>query len=105
MECLNQADSLVHRATDWEVIDGDLAEDTLGVNKEEATKSNALVLNQDVIGLSNRVVGVRDQRELEVRSEASLAPRLRSPGEVRVLGIRGGSCATINPLSQVSVHA
>jgi hypothetical protein len=36
LECLHKADDLVHAASDWEVVDGDLAQDAIGGDDEQA---------------------------------------------------------------------
>ena len=60
-------------------------EDALGVDDEEATESDTLLLNEDTIVAGNGHVLVRNQGELEVRTETALLARLSGPGEVRVL--------------------
>lgn len=94
LEGLDQTNGLVYRAANWEIVDSDLAEDTLGIDDEETTKSDTLILKQDIVGLSNLVVGVRNQGKLKIRTETALVARLSGPGEVRVLGVRGRSYAT-----------
>ena len=101
LEGLNQAHGLVDRAANWKVVNGDLTEDTLGIDNEKTTQSDALLLNQNVVVFSNLVVGVRNQGKLEVRTEATLVARLRSPGEMSVLRIGGSSCATNVMVSRV----
>lgn len=36
LECLDQAQGLLNRATDWKVIDGDLSQDAIVVNNEKS---------------------------------------------------------------------
>ncbi len=38
LECLDESQSLVDRATDRQVVDGDLAQDALRINNEQACK-------------------------------------------------------------------
>ena len=42
LECLNETESLIDGSSDGKVIDGDLAEDSVGVDDEETTVSDAL---------------------------------------------------------------
>lgn len=45
LESLNKTDSLLDIAADGQVVDGDLAEDTLGVDDEETAESDTLLLD------------------------------------------------------------
>lgn len=49
LECLDQSDSLIHGASNRQVIDGDLAENALGVNDEQATESDTLFLDENIV--------------------------------------------------------
>ena len=59
-EGLNQPQSLVHITADREIIDSDLAEDTLAVNDEEASECYATLLLVDLIGLEKRYTSLED---------------------------------------------
>lgn len=67
-------------------------QDTLGVNDEETTKGNALLLEEDTVVAGDLHVPVGDEGEGEVRAEATLLAGLGGPGEVRVLRVGGNSC-------------
>lgn len=91
MEGLDQADGLIHGTTDWQVVDGDLAEDTLGVNDEQSTERNTLFLDEDTIISGDLLVAIGNEGKLEIRAEASLLAGLCCPGQMRVDGISGDS--------------
>lgn len=82
LEGLDKADGLLDVAADGEIVDGDLSEDTLGVDDEEAAQGNTLVLNQDTVAARDLVGLVGDERKLQVRTKATLLARLLNPGEV-----------------------
>lgn len=89
LERLDEADGLVDGAADGEVVDGDLAEDALGVNDEEAAEGDALVLEEDTVVARDLHVPVGDQRELQVGAETALVAGLARPGEVGVGRVGG----------------
>ena len=68
-----------------------MAEDTLGVNDEEATKGDTFLLNENAVVARDLLVPVGNQRELEVRAQTALLAGLVGPGEVRVCGIGGNT--------------
>lgn len=82
LEGLDEADGLLDRATDGEVVDGDLTKGSLGVDEEETTEGNALVLEENTVVLGNLVVLVREEGKLEIRAEASLLAGEVSPSEM-----------------------
>jgi len=89
LERLNETNSFVDGASDGEIVDGDLTESSLGVDKEETTKRNTSILDQDAVVASDlhRLVG--DELELEIRSESSLVAVGVGPGKVRVFRVAG----------------
>ena len=50
-EGLDESQSFIHVTANWEVIDSDLAEDTLAVNDEKASECHASFLLVDLVGL------------------------------------------------------
>lgn len=68
LEGLDQTNGLIHGTTNREIVHGDLAENTLGIDNEEATKSDALILNEDVVIPGNLVCRVCKQGKLEIRT-------------------------------------
>ena len=85
LEGLDETDGLIDGTTDGEIVDSNLAENTLGVNDEETTESNTLVLNEDTVVTGDGHVPISNERKLKVRAETTLVAGLRGPGEVRVL--------------------
>jgi hypothetical protein len=80
LEGLDEADGLLDRAADGQVVDGDLAEGALRVDDEEAAKGDALVLEKDAVVAGDLVRLVGEERELEVRAEAALFAGQVGPG-------------------------
>lgn len=72
LESLDETDGFIDRTTDGEIVDSNLAENTLGVNDEETTESNTLVLDEDTVVTRDLHVSVSNERELEVRAETTL---------------------------------
>ena len=87
LESLDEPDGLVDRAADGEVVDGDLAERSLGVDQEQAAEGDTGVLDQDVVGARDGQVLVGDELEVEVGAEPALVARGVGPREVRVLRV------------------
>ena len=87
LERLDEADRLVDRATDGEVVDRDLAEGALGVDEEEAAEGNARILEEDAVVARDLHALVGDELELEVGAEAALVALGVGPREVRVLRV------------------
>ena len=87
LEGLDETDGLIDGTTDGEIVDSNLAENTLGVNDEEATKSDTFLLNENAVVARDLLVPVGNQRELEVGAQTALLAGLVGPGEVSVLRI------------------
>ena len=49
LEGLDKSEGFIDIAANWEIIDSDLADLALGVNDEEATESNSLILLEENI--------------------------------------------------------
>lgn len=62
-------------------------QNTLRINDEKATESNALILEEDTIVTGDGHVPVGDERKVEVGAETTLLAGLGGPGEVGVLGV------------------
>lgn len=76
LEGLDKTNGFIDGTTDGEIVDSNLTENTLGVNDEEATESNTLVLNEDTVVTRDAHVPVSNERKLEVRAETTLVARL-----------------------------
>lgn len=87
LEGLDDTDGLLDGAADGEVVDVHGAEGALGVDEEGATEGDALVLEEDTVGLRDRVVAVGQEAEVEVGAEAALLAGGLRPGEVGELGV------------------
>ena len=68
LEGLDETDGLIYRATDGQVIDSDLTEDTLGVNDEQSTKRNTLFLDEDAIISGDLLVAIGNEGKLKLRA-------------------------------------
>jgi hypothetical protein len=89
LESLDETDGLLDVAADGEIVDGDLAENTLGVDDEETAESDALVLDQNAVGAGDLGGLVGDEGELQVRTETALLAGLLDPGEMGEVGVGG----------------
>ena len=91
LEGLDKTESLLDGAADGKVVDGDLAEDTLGVDDEEATERNTLLLNENAVVTGNLLALVSEERKLEVGTETALLAGLGGPGKVGVVRVSRGT--------------
>ncbi|KUI58888.1 hypothetical protein VP1G_11002 [Cytospora mali] len=89
LEGLDQAEGLVDVAADGEVVDGDLAEDSLGVDDEETTQGDTLLLDQDTVVAGDLEVLVGNQRQLQVVTETTLLAGAFTPGQVGEVAVGG----------------
>ena len=89
MESLDETDGLLDVTADGEIVDGDLAENTLGVDDEETAESDALVLDEDTVGAGDLGGLVGDEGELQVGTETALLAGLLDPGEMGEVGVSG----------------
>lgn len=87
LEGLDDTDGLLDGAADGEVVDVHGTEGALGVDEEGATESDALLLEENTVGLRDRVVAVREEAEVEVGAKAALLAGGLRPGEVGELGV------------------
>lgn len=99
MEGLDKTDGLVNRASDGEIIDGDLAQGTLGIDDEQTAQGNALVFKEDAVVTGDGHVAVSNQGKLKVRAKTALLAALGSPGEMGELGVGGDTCRRQKMLS------
>lgn len=83
LEGIDQSESLVDGAANWQVVDGDLT-DVLGwVDDEETTEGNTNILEENTVLLAEGVVLVGDEWEVDV-SETSILAGSTGPGEETV---------------------
>lgn len=87
LEGLDDTDGLLDGAADGEVVDVHGAEGALRVDEEGATEGDALLLEEDTVGLGDRVVAVREEAEVEVGAKAALLAGGLRPGKVGELGV------------------
>jgi hypothetical protein len=67
-------------------------QDTLRVDDEEPTESDAGILEEDTVVARDLHVPIGNEGEGEIGAKATLLAGLGGPGEVRVLGVGGDSC-------------
>jgi hypothetical protein len=89
LEGLDETESLLDVAADGKIVDGDLAEDTLGVDDEETAESDTLVLDQDTVVTGDLGGLVGDEGELQVGTETTLLAGLLNPGKMSEVGVGG----------------
>lgn len=87
LERLDDTDRLLDGAADGEVVDVHGAKGALGVDEEGATEGDALLGEEDTVGLGDGVVAVSEETELQVGAEAALLAGSLRPGEVGELGV------------------
>ena len=92
LERLDKTDGLINGAAYGEIIDRDLAKDTLGIDNEEATESDTILLNEDTVVARDLHALVGEEGELEVGTETALLAGLGRPGKVSVVGVGRGTC-------------
>lgn len=91
LESLDETDGLLDIAADGQVVDGDLSEDALGVDDEQAAQGNALFLDEDAVAARNLLRSVGDKGKLQVRTQAALLSGLLNPGEVGEVRVGGNA--------------
>jgi hypothetical protein len=82
LEGLNETEDLINGATDGKIVDGDLADGTLGVDDEETTESNTSFLDKDTVVLGNGLGLIGEERDLHL-TKTTLLARSVDPGKVR----------------------
>ena len=92
LEGLHETESLLDGAADGQVVDGNLPEDTLGIDVEEATESDTVLLDQDTVVARDLHALVGEEGELEVGTETALLAGLGRPSKVSVVRVGGGTC-------------
>lgn len=88
LEGLHQPKSLVHAATDGQIVDGHLAQVLLLVDEEEAAEGDARFLVQHAIRTAHLHRLVCEQRDVHV-AQSTLLTRLVDPGQVGEVAVRG----------------
>lgn len=89
LECLDDTDGLLDRASNREVVHVRGAQGALGVDEEGAAESNAFLLKKHAVCLGDGVVLVGKEAEREVGAETALLARSVGPCEMRVLRVGG----------------
>lgn len=92
---VDEAEGLVDRAADGEVVDCDLADDSGGIDDEEAAEGDAFFFDEDAVVLGELVVLVGEEGDVNL-AEATVAAGGVGPGEETwgssdmLLGMRRG---------------
>ena len=89
LECLDKSESLVDIATDWQIIDGDVTNDTLIIDDVCGSEGNASIisiLNEAAVLLRDLLRNISDHWDVHLAEAANLAVLLcvLHVGEVRV---------------------
>mmetsp|Transcript_12180 Transcript_12180/g.47150 ORF Transcript_12180/g.47150 Transcript_12180/m.47150 type:complete len:245 (-) Transcript_12180:8-742(-) len=93
LECLDEAERLLDRASDRQVVDGGLAKDALAVDDEQAAQGQAgvsAVLDEHPVVARHLLRDVAHQGDAHA-AQASLVARLERPAVVRELGVHADS--------------
>ena len=88
LERIDETQGLVDTAANRQVVDGDLPQDTIRINEEQAAQGNALLLDQHAVVLADGVVLVAEQRDVDA-AEAAVLLRCVGPRQQRVLRVGG----------------
>ena len=86
LERLDEAQRLVDRSSDGQVVHGDLAHDAVAVDDEQAAQRVTQVLQVDAVVLGYLMRGVRKERDVD-SAEAALLARCVYPRQVRELAV------------------
>ena len=89
LESIDQTEGLINAASNGEVIDGDLAHNTGGVDEEKTTERDALLLNQDTVVLADAMVLVAQKGNVDV-AEATILLARGGPCKQAVLAVGAG---------------
>lgn len=89
LERIQQPQRLIHGPTHRQIIDRDLPDHTIGIDQEQTTQGDTLLLDQNTVVLGELVVLVCVEWDVDGAETAVAAAGLR-PGEERVLGVGGG---------------
>lgn len=86
LESLNKTNGLVNVTADRQIVNGDLTNNLLGINDEETTVSNSLILLEDTVVGGNLLGEVGNDGDLHL-SQTTLGAGGVDPGEVRELRV------------------
>lgn len=89
LERVDQAERLVDRASNGEIVDGDLAEHAVGVDEEEAAQRDAFFLDENAVVFADGVVLVREQGDVDLAQAAVFLCGV-GPGQQGVFRVGGG---------------
>lgn len=90
LERLHQAQRLVHRSSDRQIVHGNLAQILLAIDDEETTEWNAGLLVEHSVITSDLQRLVGQQRDVQV-TETALLARLIDPGKMRKVAVGGAA--------------
>lgn len=85
---LDKAKSLIHTTSDWQVIHGDLSENTLWVNYEEAPERMSIILEEHTVVLTDRVCEVGEEGDGQL-AQPTLDTRGGHPCQVSKMTVHG----------------
>ena len=88
LECINQTESFIDTSSDWQIVDGNLANLEFSVHQEESTQINTFLLNQDTVVLGDGVRRICHKRIVN-STQSTLLTGLIQPGPMAVFGISG----------------
>lgn len=82
LESFDETEDFINGTTNGEIVDGDLTNNTIGVNDKETTESNTVVFDEDTVVLGNGLGLIGKERDLHF-TETTLLTRSVDPSEVR----------------------
>merc|ERR1719403_341559 len=73
LERLHKSENLSHASSHRRIVESGVTDNSLGIDQEESTHGETFRWNDDVIGFSHSPSNVSNERDLEVRSQASIS--------------------------------
>lgn len=82
LESLNKTKDFIDRSSNWEIVDCDLTDSTLGVNDEKTTESDTSIFKENTIVLGNGLGLISQERNVHLTKTTLLTGSV-NPGKMR----------------------
>lgn len=79
LESLDQTQSFIHGATNWQIVDSRLAQNAVWIDQEQTTESDAGFLDQNIVAFGDLVISIRDQSQRQVFAQTTFFARSVDP--------------------------
>ena len=91
LERLDQAENLIDVATNGGIVHGDVADDALVADNEQASESVSFLLHHDIVLTRDLAAQISQKRNAEGSSQAAFLAGGVHPGEMSEVGVHGGT--------------